>query len=57
MIQADDNTLWIGMTKCTNGVRYATNGLPYGCLTMYNTSTNTVTLIGRISATPPALPR
>ena len=23
MIQADDNTLWIGMTKCTNGERYA----------------------------------
>ena len=35
---ADDNTLWIGMTKCTNGVRAAT-GLPYGCLTMFNTST------------------
>ena len=44
MLQADDNTLWIGMTKCTNGVRYAT-GLPYGCLTMYNTSTNTVTML------------
>jgi len=38
MIQADDNTLWIGMTKCINGVRAAT-GLPYGCLTMVNIST------------------
>ena len=44
MILADDNTLWIGMTKCTNGVRAAT-GQPYGCLTMYNTSNNTVTLL------------
>jgi hypothetical protein len=44
MIQADDNTLWIGMTKCTNGVRAAT-GLSYGCLTMVNTSTNTATLL------------
>jgi hypothetical protein len=44
MILADDNTLWIGMTKCTNGER-ANNSLPYGCLTMYNTSTNTVTLL------------
>jgi hypothetical protein len=44
MILADDNTLWIGMTKCTNGERYNTNA-SYGCLTMYNTSTNTVTLL------------
>ncbi len=44
MILADDNTLWIGMTKCNNGERFA-KGLPYGCLTMYNTSTSTVTMI------------
>jgi hypothetical protein len=44
MIQADDNTLWIGMTKCNNGERFAT-GQPYGCLTMFNTSTNTVTML------------
>jgi hypothetical protein len=44
MIMADDDTLWIGMTKCTNGERYA-KGLPYGCLTMFNTSSNTVTLL------------
>jgi hypothetical protein len=44
MVLADDNTLWIGMTKCTNGER-ANNGLPYGCLTMFNTSTNTVTML------------
>jgi hypothetical protein len=44
MILADDDTLWIGMTKCTNGVR-AANSLPYGCLTMFNTTTNAVTLM------------
>jgi hypothetical protein len=44
MLEADDNTLWIGMTKCANGVRAAA-GLPYGCLTMVNTSTNTTTLL------------
>jgi hypothetical protein len=44
MIEGDDNTLWIGMTQCTNGARVA-NGLPYGCLSMVNTSTNAVTLL------------
>jgi hypothetical protein len=44
LMLADDNTLWIGMTKCTNGERYA-KGLPYGCLTMFNTSTNSVTML------------
>ena len=44
MILADDNTLWIGMTKCTNGERFAT-GQPYGCLTMFNTTNNTVTML------------
>lgn len=43
MIEADDNTLWIGMRQCTNGVRFATGAAGgYGCLTMYNTATNTV---------------
>jgi hypothetical protein len=46
ILEADDNTLWIAMTNCTTGVRYATNPASgYGCLTMYNTSTNKVTLI------------
>jgi hypothetical protein len=44
ILEADDNTLWIGMTKCNNGVRAAT-GQPYGCLTMYNTSTGSVTML------------
>ena len=44
ILLADDNTLWIGMTKCTNGERYA-KGLPYGCLTMFNTSSNSVTML------------
>ena len=44
LLIADDTTLWIGMTKCTNGVRAAT-GLPDGCLTMFNTAKNSVTTI------------
>jgi len=44
MLLADDNTLWIGMTQCTNGVRAAT-GQSYGCLTMVNTTNNTVTML------------
>ena len=43
IVEADDDTLWIGMTGCTNGVRSVT-GQTVGCLTMYNTSTNTVTM-------------
>jgi len=46
MIEADDNTLWIGMTGCTVGVRYATNPASgYGCLTMFNTATKSVDLL------------
>jgi len=44
MMVADDNTLWIGMTKCNNGERFKL-GQPYGCLTMFNTSNNTVTML------------
>jgi hypothetical protein len=44
LLLADDNTLWIGMTKCTNGERLAT-GKPYGCLTMFDTGTNSVRMI------------
>ncbi len=44
MLMADDNTLWIGMTKCNNGERF-NKGLPYGCLTMFNTSSNSVTML------------
>ena len=44
MILADDNTLWLGGIRCTEGQRYASSQ-PYGCLTMFNISTNTVTLI------------
>jgi hypothetical protein len=46
MIEADDNTLWIGMTGCTTGVRFAANPASgYGCLTMYNTSSQQVVLL------------
>ena len=44
MIMADDNTLGVAMTQCTNGERYA-KGQPYGCLTMFNTSSGTVTAV------------
>ena len=44
MIVADDDTLWLGGIRCTEGERYAT-GESFGCLTMFNTSTNTVTMI------------
>ncbi len=50
MLFADDSTLWVGSALCESGERYkqvqAGNvNLPYGCLTMFNTSTNAVTLI------------
>jgi hypothetical protein len=44
MVMADDATLWIGMTKCNNGERFKT-GQPYGCLTMFNTTANSVTML------------
>lgn len=44
IIEADDNTLWIGMTKCTNGERFAKSE-PYGCLTMYNTASRKVVML------------
>ncbi len=44
MIMADDNTLWIGGIRCTQGERFAT-GQPFGCLTMFNTATNSVSMI------------
>jgi hypothetical protein len=44
MILADDNTLWVGGVRCIEGERYA-NGQSYGCLTMFNTSTNSVTML------------
>ena len=52
---ADDNTLWIGSLLCTQGERYhqgATTNL--GCLTMFNTSTNSVTMIDSYKGTRPA---
>jgi hypothetical protein len=48
MVFADENTLWIGSSQCQAGERYkqvlAGSGGQYGCLTMFNTSTNAVTL-------------
>ena len=41
MALADDNTLWIGSIQCQQGER----GSSGNCLTMFNTATNTVTLM------------
>jgi hypothetical protein len=49
MVLGDDNTLWIGSSNCQSGERYkqAQQGqtVPYGCMTMFNTATNSVTTI------------
>ncbi len=46
MVFGDDNTLWIGSSHCAQGVRYAEvqagTNVQFGCLTMFNTSTNAV---------------
>jgi hypothetical protein len=49
MVFGDENTLWIGSYQCQSGETFkkaqASNGtIPYGCLTMFNTSTNAATL-------------
>ncbi|MBB6143983.1 hypothetical protein HNQ77_001932 [Silvibacterium bohemicum] len=48
MVFADENTLWIGSAQCQLGERYkqvqAGANIAYGCLTMFNTSTNSVLL-------------
>jgi hypothetical protein len=45
MVFGDDNSLWIGSQQCLVGERYAHNqSQPYGCLTLFNTATNAVTL-------------
>jgi len=44
MILADNDTLWIGMQGCRSGER-ANTSEAVGCLTMFNTSTNTATVL------------
>lgn len=48
MVFADDNTLWIGSSLCDQGVRYqqaqAGANVQFGCITMFNTSSNTATV-------------
>jgi hypothetical protein len=48
MVFADDNTLWIGGSECDQGVRYqqaqAGASIQFGCITMFNTATNTATI-------------
>lgn len=49
MVLGDDNTLWIGSQLCTQGERFKQSqtgaNVQYGCLTMFNTSTNSVTMV------------
>ncbi len=46
MVFADNSTLWIGSSQCQAGEHYKQNqagsGTAYGCLTMFNTSNNSV---------------
>lgn len=47
MVLADNNTLWIGSYQCQSGERYKLSqssapGTPFGCITMFNTSNNSV---------------
>jgi hypothetical protein len=48
MVFADDNTLWIGSSRCDEGVRYqqaqAGANIEFGCITMFNTSNGSVTV-------------
>lgn len=48
MAFGDNNTLWIGSSQCNTGLRYAqaTAGanVQFGCITMFNTSSNTATI-------------
>ncbi len=48
MIFADDNTLWIGSSRCNQGPRYQQSqqggSQDFGCITMFNTANNTATL-------------
>lgn len=49
MVFGDQNTLWIGSSRCLEGETYknaqASNGtIAYGCLTMFNTANNSVML-------------
>jgi hypothetical protein len=47
MVLADNDTLWIGSYQCQSGERYKLSqssapGTPFGCITMFNTSNNSV---------------
>ncbi|MGI8770321.1 MAG: hypothetical protein ACR2JE_02685 [Acidobacteriaceae bacterium] len=48
MLFGDDNSLWIGSQRCLAGEKYAHNqagaSQPFGCLTLFNTATNAVTI-------------
>lgn len=48
MVFGDDNTLWVGSSRCDEGVRYqqaqAGSNVLFGCITMFNTSSGAVTV-------------
>jgi hypothetical protein len=48
MVFGDNNTLWVGSSQCQAGEHYAQNqangSMQFGCLTMFNTSNNSVLL-------------
>ena len=48
MAFGDDDTLWIGSSQCNQGLRYsqaqAGASVQFGCVTMFNTSTNAATI-------------
>jgi hypothetical protein len=48
LLFADDNTLWAGSSNCANGERAKLN-TNYNCLTMFNLSTNTPTIVPAVT--------
>ncbi len=48
MVFGDDNSLWVGSAQCQAGEHYQLNqsgtSVPYGCLTLFNTSSGSVLL-------------
>ncbi len=55
MLFADDNTLWIGSQFCATGER-AKLGLNYNCLTRYDLSAGTASIIPALTAAAPTVP-
>ncbi len=52
LLFADDNTLWVGSQNCATGERAKLN-TNYNCLTMFNLSTNTATIVPAVTPGSP----